>query len=163
MKRRNFLKYTSAAAGPLMLNGIAVRAIASPLMMSALDCDAAQDRVLVLVNLSGGNDGLNTVVPLDQLDIYNALRPNIALTTTIELDSAHDVGLHPSLAPLKSMYEDGKMHLIQGSGYENTNGSHFKSTDLWLTGGDSTSENFNLTSGWVGRYLEYAVLFDRRS
>lgn len=155
MKRRNFLKYTSAAAGPLMLNGIAVRAIASPLMMSALDCDAAQDRVLVLVNLSGGNDGLNTVVPLDQLDIYNALRPNIALTTTIELDSAHDVGLHPSLAPLKSMYEDGKMHLIQGSGYENTNGSHFKSTDLWLTGGDSTSENFNLTSGWVGRYLEY--------
>jgi uncharacterized protein (DUF1501 family) len=155
MKRRNFLKYTSAAAGPLMLNGIAVRAVASPLMMSALNCDDAQDRVLVLINLSGGNDGLNTVVPLDQLDTYNNLRPNIALTTNLELDSAYDVGLHPALAPLKSMYEDGKMHLIQGTGYENTNGSHFKSTDLWLTGGDSTPENFNLTSGWVGRYLEY--------
>lgn len=158
MKRRNFLKYTTAAAaGPLMLNGIAVRAVASPLMMSAFNCDVAQDRVLVLINLSGGNDGINTVVPLDQLDTYNSLRPNIALTESsiINLDSAHDVGLHPSLAPLKSMYEDGKMHLVQGTGYANTNGSHFKSTDLWLTGGDSTPNNFNLTSGWVGRYLQY--------
>ena len=157
MKRRNFLKYTSAAAGPLILNGIALRTIASPLMMSALNCDDHQDRVLVLINLSGGNDGLNTVVPLDQLDTYNSLRPNIALAESdiLNLDSNYQVGLHPSLAPFKSMYEDGKMHLIQGSGYVNTNGSHFKSTDLWLTGGDSTPEHFNLTSGWVGRYLEY--------
>ncbi len=157
MKRRNFLKYTSAAAGPLMLNGIALRTVASPLMMSALNCEDSQDRVLVLINLLGGNDGLNTVVPLDQLDTYNALRENIALTDTaiLNLDTDHSVGLHPSLAPLKSMYEDGKMHLIQGTGYENTNGSHFKSTDLWLTGGDSTPDKFNLTSGWVGRYLEY--------
>ncbi|MGK0364251.1 MAG: hypothetical protein ACI85O_001308 [Saprospiraceae bacterium] len=157
MKRRNFLKYTSAAAGPLMLNGIALRTIASPLMMSALNCDNYQDRVLVLINLNGGNDGINTVVPLDQLDTYNNLRPNIALAESaiLNLDENYEVGLHPSLAPLKSMYEDGKMHLIQGSGYENTNGSHFKSSDLWLTGGDSTLDKFNLTSGWVGRYLEY--------
>jgi len=157
MKRRNFLKYTSAAAGPLMLNGIALRTVASPLMMSALNCDNYQDRVLVLINLNGGNDGLNTVVPLDQIDTYSNLRPNIALAedSLINLDSSYDLGLHPALTPLKSMYDSGKMRLIQGTGYENTNGSHFKSTDLWLTGGDSTPDNFNLTSGWVGRYLEY--------
>lgn len=157
MKRRNFLKYTSATAAPLMLNGVALRAIASPLMMSALNCDDAQDRVVVLVKLNGGNDGLNTVIPLDQLDTYNSLRPNIAIADAamVNLDTDYQVALHPALTPFKSMYEDGKMRLIQGTGYANTNGSHFKSTDLWLTGGDSTPDKFNLTSGWVGRYLEY--------
>ena len=161
MKRRNFLKYTSAAAAPMMLNGMAVRAIASPLMMSAFNCSDADDRVLVLINLNGGNDGLNTLVPLDQIDLYNNLRPNIALgeSSLLNLDttlpSADQLGLHPSLAPIKDMYDNGKMRVIQNTGYADVNGSHFKSTDLWLTGGDSTPANFDLTSGWVGRYLEY--------
>lgn len=161
MKRRNFLKYTSAAAAPMMLNGMAIRAVASPLMMSAFNCSDADDRVMVLINMHGGNDGVNTVVPLDQIDVYNNLRPNIALNQSalINLDTTipqvDQLGLHPALAPLKDLYDNDKMHLVQGTGYANTNGSHFKSTDLWLTGGDSDAANFNLTSGWIGRYLEY--------
>lgn len=116
---------------------------------------------IVLVQLAGANDGLNTVVPINQYDKYASLRPNIKLSNTgingiINLDTtlslADQVGLHPSLVGFKSLYDSGLMRVIQGVGYPTQDKSHFKSTDLWLSGGDGTPANNVSQSGWVGRF-----------
>jgi uncharacterized protein (DUF1501 family) len=127
-------------------------------------CPNVNAKKIVLVQLSGANDGLNTVVPLNQYDIYAALRPSIKLNNAgqtngvINLDStlplANQIGLHPSLTGFKSLYDRGLMRVIQGVGYASQDKSHFKSTDLWLTGGDGTAANNNIDSGWIGRFLE---------
>ncbi len=127
-------------------------------------CPDVNAKKIVLIQLSGANDGLNTVIPLNQYGTYATLRPTIKLNNVgatnglIQLDStlplADQVGLHPSLIPFKNLYDAGLMRVIQGVGYPNQDKSHFKSTDLYLTGGDGTAANNNLTSGWMGRFLE---------
>lgn len=166
MKRRNFLKNIGQlSATPLVLNGLSLNPFATPSMLSLLNCDGIAERVLVVIFLKGGNDGINTIVPINQYDTYVANRPDIALPETgsnglITLDSGlaleDQVGLHPAMTAFKDLYDDGKARLIQGVGYPLHNQSHFKSTDLWLSGGDGTAPNFNLTSGWMGRYIESA-------
>lgn len=106
-------------------------------------------RTLVVLQLSGGNDGLNTVVPYAD-PLYGQLRPQLAISadTVIPLDSS--VGLHPSLAPLKPIYDAGRMAVMQGVGYPNPERSHFRSMEIWHT---STPEQFERT-GWLGRYLD---------
>ena len=165
MKRRKFLKVSAPVAiSPLLINGLPVHSFATPNMLNLLSCEEVSERVLVLIQLKGGNDGVNTIVPIDQYGIYKSLRPNIALPETgtgayINLDNTlpvqEQVGLHPSMTAVKTLYEQGKVNIIQGVSYENHNRSHFKSTDLWLTGGDGTPANFNLGTGWMGRYLDY--------
>ncbi|MEM6800582.1 MAG: DUF1501 domain-containing protein [Bacteroidota bacterium] len=167
MKRRNFLKYSgiAASATPLMINSIPAKAFATPMMAQSLDCSGLRERVLVIVQLFGGNDGLNTLVPIDQYARYRSLRPNIALPESgsgkfINLDRslsmADQVGLNPHMTDFKNMYDNGLMSVIQGVGYENHNRSHFKSTDLIMTGGDGTFENFSFDTGWMGRYLDHS-------
>lgn len=123
-------------------------------------CEGVEDRVLVLVQLKGGNDGVNTIIPINQYDKYANLRPAIAIpeNSLINLDTTlgnnEQVGLHPSLIKLKELYEKGWASLVQGVGYESMNQSHFKSTDLWFSGGDGTVANSNLRSGWMGRSLQ---------
>lgn len=160
MKRRNFLKL-SASVSALSLLPNEVFALFNAAGMSA--CPNANAKKIVLIEISGGNDGLNTVVPLNQYDLYASLRPTIKLANSglnglINLDStlslANQVGLHPALTGFKSLYDSGKMKIIQGVGYPRQDKSHFKSTDLWLTGGDGSQDNNNLTSGWVGRFME---------
>ncbi len=162
MKRRDFLN-TSAklAAAPLMLNAIPVGVFQPADLLQAVGCDTVRDRVLVIIQMRGGNDGINTVIPIEQYDTYSNLRPDIRIKETdyILLDSGLDlpdqVALHPSMTAIKNLYDSGYVNLIQGTGYENHNRSHFKSTDLYLTGGDSTPDLFNLEEGWMGRYLSY--------
>ncbi len=166
MKRRNFLKNIGRlSSAPLVLNGLAVSPFASPSMLQLLNCQGIDERVLVIVFLKGGNDGLNTLVPIDQYSIYTNLRPDIALPETgangiINLDTSlgvsDQVGLHPAMTAFKTMYENDQARLLQGIGYPSFNQSHFKSTDLWLSGGDGSPANFNISSGWMGRYLESA-------
>jgi uncharacterized protein (DUF1501 family) len=161
MKRRNFIKL-SATASALTLLPTDVFALFKSAGMTS--CPNVNAKKLVLIQLSGANDGLNTVVPLNQYGTYATLRPTIKLknvgTTNglIQLDStlamADQVGLHPSLTGFKSLYDSGLMRIIQGVGYPSQDKSHFKSTDLYLTGGDGTAANNNLTSGWIGRFLE---------
>ena len=123
-------------------------------------CDGVEDRVLVLIQLKGGNDGLNAVIPLPQYDTYANLRANIHIQENqlINLDttlsSADQVGLHPMLQGMKALYDKGWATLVQGVGYEDMNQSHFKGTDLWMTGGDGTTANNNIPSGWIGRALQ---------
>ena len=168
MKRRNFIKLTSTAS---VLSLLPLEVFSMFKSVNALDCkQQLNGKKLVLIQLSGANDGLNTIVPLNQYDKYVALRPTIRLKNTTEsngvinLDTTlglnDQIGLHPSLTGFKSLYDSGKMRVIQGVGYPTMNGSHFKSTDLWHSGGDGTNRNFDLESGWLGRFLEnhYEVL-----
>jgi uncharacterized protein (DUF1501 family) len=160
MKRRSFIKLTSTASA-LSLLPTEVFALFQSAGMST--CPDINGKKIVLIQLAGANDGINTVVPLNQYDTYAALRPTIKLDNTgvnsvINLDSTlaleNQVGLHPSLVGFKSLYDSGLMRLVQGVGYPSQDKSHFKSTDLWLTGGDGTQANNLLESGWVGRFLE---------
>lgn len=162
MKRRNFLKiFPAAGVTPFVVNGHPLRPFANSKMARILSsCDGVEDRILVLIQLKGGNDGVNTVIPLNQYDTYANIRPSIKIpeASLINLDTTlgnnDQVGLHPSLQPLKALYEQGKAAIVQGVGYQSMNQSHFKGTDLWLSGGDSTVANNNIPSGWMGRALQ---------
>jgi uncharacterized protein (DUF1501 family) len=163
MKRRNFLKIFSAASvTPFVVNGHPLRPFANSKMARILSsCEGVEDRVLVLIQLKGGNDGVNTLIPINQYDTYANLRPAIKIpeANLINLDTTlgnnEQVGLHPALQSVKAMYDEGKVAIVQGVGYQNMNQSHFKGTDLWLSGGDtSSSDASNIPSGWMGRSLQ---------
>ena len=108
-----------------------------------------EGNILVVVQLGGGNDGLNTVVPIG-FDEYYRARPTIAIgrAQTLGLGGG-DIALHPALEGLKSLYDEGLLGLIQGVGYPNPNRSHFKSMDIWQTADTSATGN-----GWISRYLD---------
>jgi len=152
MKRRNFLGSTATAlSAPFLLNGLSVRAYGRSPVLDALVATPCEDRVLVLVQLQGGNDGLNTVVPLDQYGLYQAARSEIAVEESAAVRLREDVGLHPSMKGMAEMFTDGKLRIVQNVGYPVPNFSHFRSTDIWLTASD---EDVTVDSGWMGRYLE---------
>jgi uncharacterized protein (DUF1501 family) len=168
MKRRNFLKKIGFAAGvPIAFQGVPLQILASHLDIQNLAAQSTNDRVLIILQMHGGNDGLNTVIPLSNYDEYYSRRANIAIPykvgnrALIPLDStiaAQDqVGVHPDMHDFKHMYDTGKAAVFQGVSYENNNGSHFRGRDIWFMGGDS-DEYFS--SGWIGRYLgqEYKPL-----
>ncbi len=107
-------------------------------------------KILVIVQLSGGNDGLNTVVPYRN-DIYYQERPTIAVKPEKVLSLTDEIGLHPAMQPLKALYDDGLLTVINNVGYPNPDRSHFRSMDIWQTASDSDKY---LNTGWVGRYLD---------
>jgi uncharacterized protein (DUF1501 family) len=108
--------------------------------------------ILVVLQMAGGNDGLNTLVPYSN-DFYHRARPSIGLAPANVLKLDDTVGLHPSLTGFKSLYDAGSLSVIQGIGYPNPNRSHFRSTEIWQTASDSQSfEKY----GWLGRYFDNA-------
>ncbi|MDX8552846.1 DUF1501 domain-containing protein [Tenacibaculum sp. 1B UA] len=161
MKRRNFIKL-SATASAISLTPFQLQA-ALKTFMPYIDCPDISNRKLVLVNLSGGNDGLNTIVPLNQYDIYSNLRPKIKVPVTgsnqyITLDRTlinnQQIGLHPALTGIKSLYDRGWVRIMQSVGYPSQNKSHFRSNDLYLTGNDGNSVLNGSSTGWIGRFME---------
>ncbi|HEV7383203.1 MAG TPA: DUF1501 domain-containing protein [Dyadobacter sp.] len=155
MERRDFLAAASSAMLPVMLNGFGVKSIAadSALVRSLRETAAANgDRVLVIVYLGGGNDGLNTVIPLDHYSKYNELRPNIAISENLvlRLTGAPELGLHPVMTGMRALYDEGKLAIINSVSYPNPDLSHYRSTDIWMTGVDAAQY---ARSGWAGRYL----------
>jgi uncharacterized protein (DUF1501 family) len=111
---------------------------------------AGGQRALVLIELSGGNDGLNTVVPFEDARYYN-LRPNIAIPAKDVLKLQDGIGLHPTMSALHGLYQSGRVAIVQGVGYPNPNYSHFESADIWYSAQPSKGAD---RTGWVGRYLE---------
>ncbi len=109
-----------------------------------------EKRTLIMVQLSGGNDGLNTVIPFSD-PLYSQLRPQVGVASGDVLKLNDTVGLHPGLSSLKQLFDNGNMAVIQGVGYPNPNRSHFRSMEIWQT---ATPERFE-RSGWLGRYLDY--------
>lgn len=107
------------------------------------------DRVLVLVQLNGGCDGLNTIIPLDQYSGLAQVRSNILIPENKVLGLTDETGLHPTMSGLQNLFSDGKLNIVQNVGYPNQNRSHFRSKDIWMTG--SPADEF-WTTGWLGRY-----------
>lgn len=149
MDRREFLK-AGALGGASLVAGAGAW---SPGHAGALTTSSVgeSDRVLVVVRLDGGNDGLNTVLPLDQYDNLAAARGNILIPASRALRLDDATGLHPSLAGLHRLWGEGSLRVVQAVGYPSHNQSHFRSTDIWFTGSDS---NEVLESGVLGRFLE---------
>ena len=149
--RREFLRHSTRGIGLLAFSRFAP----SFLVQSALAQSPAPEkdrRILVLVQLAGGNDGLNTLVPFEDADYYR-LRPTIGIAKENVLRISDTHGLHPSMTALHALLHDGKLGVVQNVGYPNPNRSHFRSTEIWETA--SGSGEF-LGSGWVGRYLDNA-------
>ena len=160
MKRRNFIKLTSTASAISLLPSQVTASI--NIAKSFLDCTIS-NRKLVLINLAGGNDGLNTIIPLNYYDIYSNLRPNLKIPNSginsyINLDETLDetqqIGLHPSLTGIKNLYDNDLLRIIQSVGYPSQNKSHFASTDIYSTANDGNSWNNGNNSGWIGRFME---------
>ncbi len=155
MKRRSFLATTAAAAvGTQVLGGVPLRAFSPFELSQQLNMD--DDRILIVIQMFGGNDGLNTILPVDN-DAYYKIRPTIAVAKDKAINVLSRVYMHPSLAPkdrygIPQMFEDGRLAVIQGIGYENPNLSHFRSTDIWLSGFNSSDPEKRLLDGWLGRY-----------
>jgi uncharacterized protein (DUF1501 family) len=125
--------------------------------LDALAADAATQAVtgkdgtiLVVLQLAGGNDGLNTVIPYGD-DAYHVARPRLRLAANQVLKIDNHIGLNPKLAGLKSLYDEGHAAIVQGVGYPNPNRSHFRSTEIWQTASDSDN---TLSEGWLGRYFD---------
>jgi len=154
MKRRDFFRNTIPVLLPTLFNGFSVRALASSPFLQALSHNTGSDRVLVLVQLNGGNDGLNMVIPVEYYSAYYAARTNIAIPEDkiLKLNGFDKTGLHPAMPELQSLFNDGKLTIVQGVSYPQPNFSHFRATDIWLTGADTGQV---LPTGWAGRYLNY--------
>jgi uncharacterized protein (DUF1501 family) len=155
MKRRDFFTAASSMLLPVMIDGFGVKSFAksSGLVQSLMKTAALNtDRIVVIVYLSGGNDGLNTVIPLEHYSDYYGLRSNIAIpeNQVLGLSGNLETGLHPVMTGMREMYNQGKLAIVHSVSYPNPNLSHIRSTDIWMTGVDS--EQFS-SSGWAGRYL----------
>ncbi|MDX1952147.1 MAG: DUF1501 domain-containing protein [Verrucomicrobiota bacterium] len=108
--------------------------------------------ILVVLQLAGGNDGLNTIVPFNN-DLYYKARPSIAIPQGKVLKLNDEFGLHPAMSGFKELYDAGQMGIIHGVGYPNPNRSHFRSTEIWQTASDSNKYERH---GWLGRYFDNA-------
>lgn len=147
LTRRNFMK------GMAVFSGLGL----APKFLTAAYADPAQviqgfndDRVLVVVQLGGGNDGLNTVVPFEN-DLYYNARPKIGLKQDRLLKLNDQLGLNDALKPVMPFFENGELAVIQGVGYPNPDRSHFRSMEIWHTASDSADY---LGDGWIGRYFD---------
>ncbi len=151
MKRREFLtKSALTTAGTMLIPNFLKAYELNQLGLSGLGVAPATGKTLVIVQLSGGNDGLNTVVPYRN-DIYYRERPTLAVPRDKVLTINDEIGFNPALESLKSLYDDGLVTVINNVGYPNPDRSHFRSMDIWQTA--SASDQY-LPTGWVGRYLD---------
>lgn len=152
MKRRNFLKHTAFSI-PLSLNGLGLSASNVEDWLSFYESSKNQENILVLIQLNGGNDGLNTFIPIDQYDQLFKKRKNILIPEKKLLSVAgiDKLKFNPSLIEMKKLFEDGKMQIIQNVGYPNPDKSHFRSRDIWTSA--SPTDEMDST-GWLGKYLK---------
>ncbi|WP_370000969.1 DUF1501 domain-containing protein [Winogradskyella sp.] len=142
MDRRKFIKDSALASSLFFV----------PSFVKAFESVATEKlgyKRLVIVQLAGGNDGLNTIIPYNN-DIYYNSRPRLAITKDI-IKLNDDLGFHPSLSPLRALYDNGELSILNNVGYPNPVRSHFRSMDIWHTASDSDQY---LQSGWLGRYLD---------
>ena len=142
-KRRDFLKLSGA--GLALTPGALLDASEKPQ-------EAGGGHRLVVLQLSGGNDGLNTVVPFED-DLYYRSRPALAIpkARALRLDGSNEMGLHPSMEGLQALFKEGHLAVIQGVGYPGPDRSHFRSMDIWHTANPSITEK---ETGWLGKALE---------
>jgi uncharacterized protein (DUF1501 family) len=152
MKRSRFLLGSAAGLSLVAnLDSPFARALAAPALPGLPG--SADERVLVVINLQGGNDGLNTLVPYGTADYYR-YRPTLGIAAGDVLSLDPHVGFNPAMRSLKAMYDKGSVAIVQGVGYPSPDHSHFRSTEIWQT---AVPERYELT-GWLGRFLDDAAL-----
>ncbi len=152
MKRRNFLKASTLL--PVTVGGLKISTLGASPLLSALSSRAnSNGKILVVISLGGGNDGLNTLIPTDQYSKLSSARANILIpeNKVLTLSGKTGVGLHPAMTGLRNLYNNGLVSAIQAVGYPNPNFSHFRSSDIWGTGSDT---NESWVTGVLGRYLD---------
>ncbi|MFM7595660.1 MAG: DUF1501 domain-containing protein [Flavobacteriales bacterium] len=149
MKRRQFIKNVAltSASLPFVSNGFGMQALSQKLFNFST---GAEDRVLVMIRLNGGNDGLNTVIPLDQYANLMMHRSEIIIPQNQILSVTPEIGFHPQIQGMKGLFDQGKLSVVQNVGYPEQNRSHFRSMDIWTSG----SLDVNETRGWLGRYFD---------
>ena len=143
MKRRDFLKQSTLASSLFFVPNF-VKAFEN------VNKNSLGHKKLVIIQLSGGNDGLNSIVPYTN-DIYYRNRPQLSIKKNNLIKATDELGFHQNLAPLKNLYDQGYLSIINNVGYPNPNRSHFRSTDIWQTASDSKEY---LSTGWLGRYID---------
>lgn len=143
INRRRFLQVGSLASASLFIPKFLKAMEAGPLVPQG-------NKVLVVIQLSGGNDGLNTVIPYRN-DLYYKLRPSLGIARENALSLTDEIGLHPALTGLKSLYDDGALGVLNNVGYPNPDRSHFRSMDIWQSASNAADI---WSSGWIGRYLD---------
>jgi uncharacterized protein (DUF1501 family) len=151
MNRKDFIKASGVGAAALALNGLPVKAFADKAdQMKKIRGNT--DRIFVFVILSGGNDGLNMVIPLDKYAELNSARANLVIPSNqvLGLFGTTTTGLHPAMDKVRNMYNNGLINITQGVGYPDFNYSHFRATDIYNSSSDSA---VYIDNGWVGRYL----------
>lgn len=149
MKRRSFLKYgLSSVVVPNLLSGKS----SMPFMPFLNPKNCNPERKLIIIQLNGGNDGLNAVMPLDQYDLLQSYRPGLLMPSSsyMPLQGHDSLGFHPAMEKMHNLQSEGKCAVVQNVGYPMPNLSHFRSTDIWTSGSDS---NQFLYSGILGRSL----------
>ena len=149
MKRRDFLhNLAHVAAVPMVYNSLGFDNAGFQDLLYNSD----STKKLILIRLDGGNDGLNTLIPLNKYSELSNVRPHVVLPENKIIDLGEkDLGLHPELGRFKSLFDEKRLKIIQNVGYNTPDFSHFRSMDIWQTASDS---NQYLTSGWIGRYME---------
>ena len=145
MKRRDFIK--SSLVLSAMGSRIPLLAINRTQKQMARTVSWDTDRIVVLIKLNGGNDGMNTIIPVQNSQYYT-LRPTIGISQADALTLNYETGLHPSMDALLPYFQNGEMSVIHEAGYDDSNLSHFRSSDIWATGSDAY-EFWN--TGWLGR------------
>ena len=149
--RRTFIRNLGIAGGvSLFLGKTSVMAMATNPLLKALE-NADSDRILVLIRLKGGNDGLNTIIPLFDYGTYQQLRPTIRIPENQVIKLSDAYGIPSYMSPLENLWNEGQMKVINSVGYPDQNLSHFRSSDIWASASDSDTMD---TSGWLGRFLE---------
>ena len=143
IKRRQFIQFGSLATASLMLPRF-LKAFEQPMRVPP------GNKVLVILQLSGGNDGLNTVIPVRN-DIYYKVRPRLGITKDKALTLTDEISLHPSLTSFKDLFDSGNLGILNSVGYPNPDRSHFRSMDIWHSASNS---NEYIHTGWIGRYLD---------
>jgi uncharacterized protein (DUF1501 family) len=156
MKRRSFLQQggMATALSAFSIKGFSMKPNPQLPFLDALAFNGVPDnRVLVLVQLAGGNDGLHTLVPLDQFGMLSKVRKDIALPENklLKMAKADKNALHPSMTHFQKMYNDGLVSVVQDVGYPDQDYSHFRSMDIWMSA--SNSDEY-IENGWAGRYIE---------
>ena len=149
MERRKFLRNTTLASLsiPFMFKNWNYAAVNEKLFTISR---GAQDKVLVLIRLNGGNDGLNTVIPMDYYSNLVKQRANIIIPENKLIAITPKNAFHPSMSGLATMFQEGTLGIVQNVGYPEQNRSHFRSMDIWTSG----SLDVNTTTGWLGRHLD---------
>ncbi len=152
--RRSFLQALGIAGSGSMMLGSNFLTASAPSPLTAAIAGAETDNILILIRLNGGNDGLSTIIPIDQYDTYANARPNIYIPESKVLKLTDDYGVPSYMKALQPMWNDGQFKAVHGVGYEGQSLSHFTGSDTFANTDLTTTGFSGLNTGWMGRHFE---------